>query len=92
MLFRSYDNDTRVIGVMYAGRTLDDKKEDIVYIGINAYWENIEVELPKLPDNLTWKLCVDTFSEQCIALDRVLESDYITLGGRSVIVLEAVEK
>lgn len=87
-----YDNDTRVIGVMYAGRTLDDKKEDIVYIGINAYWENIEVELPKLPDNLTWKLCVDTFSEQCIALDRVLESDYITLGGRSVIVLEAVEK
>jgi glycogen operon protein len=32
-----YDNDTRVIGVMYAGRTLDDKKEDIVYIGIFPY-------------------------------------------------------
>ena len=85
-----YDCDTRVIGVMYAGRTLDDKHEDIVYIGINAYWENIQVELPRLPDNMKWNLCADTFAEKSEDINTIINDAYITIGSRSAVVLETV--
>lgn len=85
-----YDCDTRVIGVMYAGRTLDDKHEDIVYIGINAYWENIQVELPRLPDNMKWNLCADTFAEKPEDINTIINDAYITIGSRSAVVLETV--
>ena len=50
-----------MVGVMFAGRKADGK-EDIVYIAVNAYWENVTVQLPKLPMGYFWKLAVDTGS------------------------------
>lgn len=57
----NYNYDTRMVGVMFAGRKADGK-EDIVYIAVNAYWENVTVQLPKLPMGYFWKLAVDTGS------------------------------
>ncbi len=41
--------DTRTIGIMFAGRTAGNREDDIIYIGVNAFWEKEEVQLPKLP-------------------------------------------
>jgi glycogen operon protein len=45
---------------MYAGRDEADTKDDIVFYGMNAYWEPLDMQLPKLPENLHWKICVNT--------------------------------
>lgn len=54
-----YTAHTRLIGVMFAGKA-DDEREDIVYIGINAYWEGCAISLPKLPDGYHWQVAVNT--------------------------------
>ena len=54
------DYTSRLIGVMYAGRDEADTKDDIVFYGMNAYWEPLDMQLPKLPENLHWKICVNT--------------------------------
>ena len=28
---------------------------------MNAYWEPLDLQLPKLPGDLEWKICVNTF-------------------------------
>ena len=57
-----YDAQTRVIGVMYAGRKEDE--DDIIYLGINAYWEKVEVRLPTLMGPLRWSVVCDTAREE----------------------------
>ncbi len=56
----SYDWDTHVIGVMFAGRTPDGKKDDVVYLAINTFWENQTIQLPEIPVDRSWKVVVDT--------------------------------
>ena len=51
--------DCRVIGVVFAGRTLSEE-DDIVMVIINAHWEEHTIELPELPEHLRWKLEVNT--------------------------------
>ena len=54
---------SRLIGIMYAGRNEKDTEDDIVFYGMNAYWNPLEIQLPSLPDNLRWRVCVNTFVE-----------------------------
>lgn len=54
--------DTRYLGVMFAGR-MDHEKEDIVYLAINVFWEHVSIELPRLPENKYWQVCVNTALE-----------------------------
>ena len=85
-----FNNDTRMIGVMYAGAANEKGDPDeIVYFGINAYWGDLKVELPELPSGYVWKLYVDTGrdAENAIVED---DSEYIykriiTMKSRSVI-------
>ena len=56
----SYNQDTRTIAVMYAGRDKADKQDDIVYVAINSFWENVTIKLPELDKGLGWKVYVDT--------------------------------
>ena len=55
------DYTSRLIGVMYAGRNEADTKDDIVFYGMNAYWEPLDMQLPTLPNGMQWKICVNTF-------------------------------
>lgn len=57
------DSGTRLIGVMYAGRNEEDTKDDIVFYGMNAYWEPLDMQLPNLPEGKEWKVCVNTYVE-----------------------------
>lgn len=89
-----FDENSRMIGVMYAGASDVKKDEDeIVYCGINAYWENVDVELPGLPTGYVWKLYVDTgrSSENvlCESHNILLFNRRISMHGRSVIVAAA---
>lgn len=52
--------ETRVLGVMFAGRNTTDDKDDIIYIAINAYWEKQSMTLPDLPRGLEWRRVVNT--------------------------------
>lgn len=56
-------NTCRLIGVMFAGRNEADTKDDIIFYGMNAYWEPLSIQLPDLPGNLQWKIRVNTFVE-----------------------------
>ena len=53
--------ESHVIGVMYAGR--EDKRDDMVYLAINAYWEDVEFKLPTPPRGKRWKIVFDTYQE-----------------------------
>ena len=57
------DHSTRLIGIMYAGRNIEDTRDDIVFYGMNAFWEPLEMQLPSLPDGKRWSVCVNTFVE-----------------------------
>ena len=54
------DQETRVIGLMFAGRTEDDTRDDVVYIGLNAHWEAHTVVLPELSKGHHWKIMMNT--------------------------------
>ena len=55
------DNNSRLIGIMYAGRDENDIRDDIVFYCMNAYWETLIMQLPELPMGMQWKVCVNTF-------------------------------
>ena len=85
-----FNNDSRMIAVMYAGAAEDDSSRDeIVYFGINAHWEPVDVELPGLPAGYVWKLYVDTGrnADNVIAeySNILLHDRRIKMQGRSVI-------
>ncbi len=56
----SCEADTRTIGIMFAGRTEGNIEDDIIYIGINAFWEKVEVQLPNLPQGRKWNIIMNT--------------------------------
>lgn len=55
-----FENNTKVLGVLFAGRNKENNTDDIVYLLFNVYWEDREVSLPLLPEYMNWYLVVDT--------------------------------
>ena len=83
-----YDAQTRVIGVMYAGRKEDE--DDIIYLGINAYWEKVEVRLPALMEPLRWSVVCDTAREEPhIGQKEILYEERYVFQPRSVCIFAA---
>ena len=54
------DNNSLLIGVMYAGRDENDIRDDIVFYCMNAYWETL-IMRPGASMGMQWKVCVNTF-------------------------------
>lgn len=84
----NYNWDSRVIGVMFAGRK-GNGREDIVYIAINAYWEPRRLTLPKVPVGYNWKIAADTYEEMFYRPGKLCINGELELKPRSVIVLYA---
>ncbi len=82
-----YTWESKQAGVMYAGRSKNGKKDDIVYACFNTYWENITITLPQIPGRGKWYAVLDTAADEVIST-RKLTSDKYTMGPRSAIVLE----
>lgn len=57
------DHETRLIGIMYAGRNKEDTRDDIVFYAMNSYWYPLTMHLPELPSHLKWRVVVNTMCE-----------------------------
>lgn len=53
-------DETKVLRIIYAGRSKEKQKEDIVCLAVNVYWEEQEFYLPQLPESMDWYVSVDT--------------------------------
>lgn len=85
----AYDDGTRMIGVLFAGYDEKKGKDDIVYLGVNVYWEALGCELPGLPEGFRWKIAVNTGAEGsgCYQEPAELSETGLLMGPRSVVVL-----
>lgn len=52
--------DTKLLQVVFAGYDESKRKDDIVCMIINPFWEDQHVRLPALPEGLCWGICIDT--------------------------------
>ena len=80
--------EDRTVGIMFAGWNHGD---DVVYVGINAYWEPVKINLPTLPQGSFWMPVVDTYrgAESIISGEEILEQWEYICGPRSVAVFVA---
>ncbi len=85
-------DSSKVICVQYAGYSRQKGHDDIVYVAINVYWEDVTIRLPWLPENAYWSVAVNTadgngkyFNNRPVPLSQ----DRWTLGPRSVSVFVA---
>ena len=83
-----FADDDHYIGVMFAGRNPKGRGDDIVYIALNTYWEDVEISLPDLPVEcgLKWYTAIDTFEEDSFIKGRKEAGERITVRQRSVMV------
>lgn len=90
----NYSYSDRYIGVMFAGRKRGEK-DDIVYVAVNTYWEELQITLPTLLHPLHWLAALDTFGnnlntiipashEECVPV-----GTSFLIGPRSVVVFFA---
>ena len=87
----SCDADTRTIGVMFAGRTENNKEDDIIYIGMNMFWEKEEIQLPSLPLGRKWRIIMNTEFEHKADTDyhkltNWADKDTVVMYPRSVVI------
>lgn len=54
------NQETKVLGILYCGYDKENRKEDIVFLAINVYWEPLDIFLPPLPKDFTWHMSVNT--------------------------------
>ena len=52
--------DAKTFSVSFAGYDREKGHDDLVYISINTYWEDVLITLPALPHGGVWYLCVNT--------------------------------
>ncbi len=76
----------KYIGIMFAGKGIDQPEDDIIYLAINAYWEGLEITLPELPMGMSWYIVCNTYLEE---QKKVRVGKTILAGERSVLVLIA---
>lgn len=58
--FLEHWEETRLLGVLLAGRNEANDVDDIVYILINSFWEKQTAVLPDLHAKFSWKMAVNT--------------------------------
>lgn len=86
------DYNSRLIGVMFAGRNEDDTKDDIIFYAMNAYWEPVNMQLPEPPGGKRWKVRVNTFvpyadGQEPEQFTNFAHSNNLRIEPRSVVIL-----
>ena len=56
--------DARTLAVSFAGYNTEKGVDDLVYLVINAYWEDVRVTLPHLGRQEAWYLHVNTYGDE----------------------------
>lgn len=55
--------NAKTIGISFAGYDREEGRDDLIYIAINTYWENVEITLPDLHKRGAWYLSVNTYGD-----------------------------
>ena len=55
--------ETRTFGISFAGYDREQGRDDIVYIAINAFWENVDITLLRIYCSGAWHLTVNTYGD-----------------------------
>ena len=76
--------ETKAFYVVYAGYVESLKRDDIVCVAINVFWEPVEILLPDLPEGLSWHLYISSGGEE-----RGMAWKRVTMRPRTVAVLTA---
>jgi glycogen operon protein len=79
-----YSGHDRYVGVLFAGWERETGPQ-VIYVASNAYWEELQVELPQLPASMYWELVTDTFEEELLP-GRRLSGTGIAIRPRSVMI------
>lgn len=59
----SLPSDALTFGVSFAGYDASRGGDDIIYLAVNAYWENVTISLPDLRRSGFWYLSVNTYGD-----------------------------
>ena len=54
------DENTKILRVIYAGQNETEKRDDIVCLAVNVFWEDQEFYLPALSERESWYVAADT--------------------------------
>lgn len=85
-----YRWDSHVIGVMFAGKNEKTDQDDIVFLSVNAYWDNVTQYLPELPKHLRWEVVADTsLAKSILSKPKAVKDHTLPLKPRSVKLLVA---
>ena len=79
------ENYSRQIGMMYCGKyaKVGSEEDCFLYLGINMYWDNTRLALPKLPKGYKWKYlfgtCGDGYSSNEVLMEGRSFAVYISV-------------
>ena len=59
----SIPENTRTFAVSFAGYDAEKGRDDLVYVAVNTYWEDVKITLPSLKTNGAWYLSVNTYGD-----------------------------
>ncbi|MCI8598214.1 MAG: glycogen debranching protein GlgX [Lachnospiraceae bacterium] len=79
----------RYVGVLFAGQE-KGKRPEVIYLASNAYWGDLQITPPTLPQNMCWEIVVDTWEES--QSSRLVQNEKIEIHPRSVMVLVGRER
>ena len=81
-----FNGDDHYVGVMFAGKKPNRNGDDIVYIAMNTYWEDITFRLPELPprSSMEWFCAIDTAEDNPIIKGRGAVHGDIKITARSI--------
>ncbi len=51
-------------GICFAGYDREKGRDDMVYLAVNAYWEDVTITLPQIPGSGSWYLSVNTTGDE----------------------------
>ena len=72
--------NAKTIGVSFAGYDETKGRDDMTFICVNAYWDDVPITLPAPPENTAWYLYVNTYGDHsgkyCYEEDEAISIDH----------------
>ena len=90
IMVQGVDENTKILRVIYAGQNETEKRDDIVCLAVNVFWEDQEFYLPALSERESWYVAADTTGQYLPAFIpdkkgmRKLLDNRVRMQGRSV--------
>ncbi len=91
--FHDITDQTKTLGILYAGKRPDTGEDDVVYMVVNSFWEDTTVHIPDIGIGEHLELVIDTAGRnlpQFITKEPVPVGGTIVASGRSVLVFQSV--